>query len=106
MFLKDSQVEYLVVNYKAEDPNVTLSLRQADILHALAHDVELCKDGGCVPDLQDVDQRLDLSLDLPSTSNILQKRCPPNLPSGVRSIYVGSYAWETMGDWIQGSTRC
>jgi hypothetical protein len=63
MFLKDSQIEYLVVNYKAEDSNVTLSLRQADILHALAHDVELCKDGGCVPDLQDVDQRLDLSLD-------------------------------------------
>ena len=63
MFLKNSQIEYLVVNYKAEDPNVTLSLRQADILHALAHDVELCKDGGCVPDLQDADQRLDLSLD-------------------------------------------
>jgi hypothetical protein len=48
------QIEYLVVNYKAEDEKVTLSLRQADILHALAHDEELCTSGGCVPDLQDV----------------------------------------------------
>lgn len=49
------QVEYLVVNYKDDDPKVTLSLRQADILHALAHDEELCTEGGCVPDLQEVD---------------------------------------------------
>jgi glutamate--cysteine ligase catalytic subunit len=62
MLLKHSQIEYLVVNYKAEDPNVTLSLHQADILHALAHDEKLVDDGGCVPDLQDVDQRLDPSL--------------------------------------------
>lgn len=37
-----------------QDPNVTLSLRQADILKSLAQDEELCKAGGCVPDLQDV----------------------------------------------------
>jgi len=46
------QVEYLVVTYK--DEKVTLSLRQADILRALAQDEELCTNGGCVPDLQDV----------------------------------------------------
>lgn len=32
-----------------------LSLRQAEILEALATDKELEKQGGCVPDLQDVD---------------------------------------------------
>jgi hypothetical protein len=51
---ESSQVEYLVVNYSKSEPNVTLSLRQADILHALAHDEELSKAGGCVPDLQEV----------------------------------------------------
>jgi len=54
--LTDLQVEYLVVTYKDKDPQVTLSLRQADILTALAQDEELCTEGGCVPDLQDVDR--------------------------------------------------
>jgi hypothetical protein len=48
------EVEYLVVSYVEDDPNVKLSLRQADILHALAQDEELSKEGGCVPDLQEV----------------------------------------------------
>ncbi|ESZ96851.1 glutamate-cysteine ligase catalytic subunit [Sclerotinia borealis F-4128] len=48
------EVEYLVVNYKDGDEKVTLSLRQADILTALAQDEELCTNGGCVPALQDV----------------------------------------------------
>ncbi|OBT51957.1 glutamate-cysteine ligase [Pseudogymnoascus sp. 24MN13] len=48
------EVEYIVVNYDENDPKVTLSLRQADILHSLAHDDELKEKGGCVPDLQDV----------------------------------------------------
>lgn len=48
------EIEYLVVNYKDDEKNVTLSLRQADILTALAQDEKLCADGGCVPDLQDV----------------------------------------------------
>lgn len=48
------KVEYIVVNYDENDPKVTLSLRQADILHSLAHDDELKEKGGCVPDLQDV----------------------------------------------------
>ncbi|KAL8708069.1 MAG: hypothetical protein Q9220_007001 [cf. Caloplaca sp. 1 TL-2023] len=48
------EIEYLVVAY--DDPNhrVKLSLRQADILDALAKDEALCKQGGCVPDLQKV----------------------------------------------------
>jgi glutamate--cysteine ligase catalytic subunit len=52
---KLAKIEYLVVNYKKADPNVTLSLRQADILTALAQDEKLCAEGGCVPDLQNVD---------------------------------------------------
>ena len=46
----------MVVDYKDNDPKVTLSLRQADILHALAHDDKLRDEGGCVPDLQAVDK--------------------------------------------------
>jgi glutamate--cysteine ligase catalytic subunit len=49
-----AQVEYIVVNYSDAEPNVTLSLRQADILKALAYDERLLKGGGCVPDLQKV----------------------------------------------------
>ncbi|KFY27103.1 hypothetical protein V493_03698, partial [Pseudogymnoascus sp. VKM F-4281 (FW-2241)] len=40
------KVEYIVVNYDESDPKVTLSLRQADILHSLAHDDELKSQGG------------------------------------------------------------
>jgi hypothetical protein len=48
------QVEYLVVTYSEDDPRVLLSLRQADILTALANDASLSAKGGCVPELQDV----------------------------------------------------
>jgi hypothetical protein len=48
------QIEYLVVTYSQNEPKVLLSLRQAEILEALAADKELAKKGGCVPDLQDV----------------------------------------------------
>ena len=48
------KVEYLVVAYDDDQKKVRLSLRQADILQALAHDEELQKKGGCVPDLQEV----------------------------------------------------
>lgn len=43
------------MTYKEGEPKVTLSLRQADILAALANDETLCIEGGCVPDLQVVD---------------------------------------------------
>ncbi|KAG5747709.1 hypothetical protein H9Q69_006143 [Fusarium xylarioides] len=49
------EVEYLVVVYSEDNQRVLLSLRQAEILEALATDKELEKQGGCVPDLQDVD---------------------------------------------------
>ena len=41
----------MVVTYKDDEEKVTLSLRQADILEALASDAELLKQGGGVPDL-------------------------------------------------------
>ncbi|WPH02566.1 Glutamate--cysteine ligase [Acrodontium crateriforme] len=45
------EIEYLVVSFDDEKRNVKLSLRQADILEALANDAELLKQGGGVPDL-------------------------------------------------------
>ncbi|KAJ4142334.1 glutamate--cysteine ligase [Fusarium falciforme] len=49
------EVEYLVVTYSEDNQKVLLSLRQAEILEALAADKELKKEGGCVPDLQDAE---------------------------------------------------
>ncbi|EGY13453.1 hypothetical protein VD0002_g5564 [Verticillium dahliae] len=46
------EVEYLVVTYTQDDPKVRLSLRQAEILTALAASPELAEGGGGVPDLQ------------------------------------------------------
>ena len=42
------------MTYKADEEKVTLSLRQADILAALAEDEKLCHDGGVVPALQEI----------------------------------------------------
>ena len=42
-----------MVAYNDDHHHVDLSLRQADILVALAKDEELCQQGGCVPALQD-----------------------------------------------------
>jgi len=41
-----------VVCYDEQNRKVRLSLRQADILAALANDEKLLKDGGGVPDVQ------------------------------------------------------
>lgn len=49
------QVEYLVVAYDDANRKVKLSLRQADILAALAADEKLLDEGGGVPDMQEVD---------------------------------------------------
>lgn len=46
------EVEYLVVCYDEENRKVRLSLRQADILAALANDEKLLQQGSGVPDLQ------------------------------------------------------
>ncbi|KAI1085042.1 GCS-domain-containing protein [Whalleya microplaca] len=51
------EVEYLVVKYSKDDPKILLSLRQADILTALATDEELSTKGGCVPALQEVEEQ-------------------------------------------------
>ena len=45
------KIEYLVVAFDDSKKEVKLSLRQADILEALASDPELLKQGGGVPDL-------------------------------------------------------
>lgn len=46
------EIEYLVVCFDDNDRLVRLSLRQADILEALASDKDLLNHGGGVPDLQ------------------------------------------------------
>lgn len=51
------QIEYLVVSYDDKHREVKLSLRQADILDALAKDQELLKQGGGVPDLVRGDEK-------------------------------------------------
>lgn len=43
------------MKYSKDDPKVLLSLRQADILNALAADEELADKGGCVPALQELE---------------------------------------------------
>lgn len=45
------EIEYLVVSFDDEKKEVKLSLRQAEILEALARDEELLRQGGGVPDL-------------------------------------------------------
>ncbi|KAF2851639.1 GCS-domain-containing protein [Plenodomus tracheiphilus IPT5] len=46
------EIEYLVVCYDQNNRKVRLSLRQADILAALANDEKLLQEGGGVPDLK------------------------------------------------------
>ena len=41
------------MTYERDDKKVLLSLRQAEILTALASDAELAKAGGCVADATD-----------------------------------------------------
>jgi glutamate--cysteine ligase catalytic subunit len=48
------QIEYLVVAFDEEGKKVRLSLRQADILQALAMDEKLSQEGGAVPEIQNV----------------------------------------------------
>ena len=52
-----AQIEYLVVTYDDEKHQVRLSLRQADILEALANDEKLAEQGGGVPDLQQLEKK-------------------------------------------------
>lgn len=49
------QIEYLVVAYDEANHKVKLSLRQSDILAALAADEKLLNEGGGVPGMQQVD---------------------------------------------------
>ena len=91
-----------MVTYKKDDEHVTLSLRQADILHALAQDEKLCTEGGCVPALQDITveaSKYVQSLDLNSKAHVYQGSAP-DFPPRVWPIYVGSYSWEAMGYWV------
>lgn len=52
LLLTPGQVEYLVCCFDDENKRVKLSLRQSDILEALAKDKALIRKGGGVPDLR------------------------------------------------------
>ncbi|KAK4156293.1 glutamate-cysteine ligase-domain-containing protein [Chaetomidium leptoderma] len=52
IMLWGDEVEYLVVTYSKDDPKILLSLRQADILEALASDKAL-SEASCAPALPD-----------------------------------------------------
>lgn len=71
------KVEYLVVNYSEQDPKVLLSLRQADILTALAADEKLSQEGGCVPALQEgVPQKASLPVFHPEFGRFMLEATP------------------------------
>ncbi|CZS88212.1 related to gamma-glutamylcysteine synthetase [Rhynchosporium graminicola] len=70
------EIEYLVVTYKDDESKVTLSLRQADILTALAQDEELCTEGGCVPALQDVNGSSTLPIFHPEFGRFMLEATP------------------------------
>jgi hypothetical protein len=85
------------VVYSEDNQRVLLSLRQAQILEALAADKDLKKQGGCVPDLQEpsstekktyVEQDLMLRI-FPLT--IIQGKNHSCLSPRVWSLYVGSH---------------
>lgn len=79
----DVQIEYLVVAYDDERQKVRLSLRQADILDALAKDEALQKQGGCVPDLQKVARyarNLGMKLGVLKDPG-MEDRCRPSTPN-------------------------
>ncbi|KAI6782099.1 Glutamate--cysteine ligase-like protein [Emericellopsis cladophorae] len=59
------EVEYLVVLYEKEGSKVLLSLRQAEILDALACDAELAKKGGCTAEGQDAELKQTQSQPVP-----------------------------------------
>ena len=101
------QIEYLVVAYEDERQKVKLSLRQADILDALAKDEVLCKQGGCVPDLQKLEQYPHLSrLLIPHSDTSQSQRCPTDISPRIWSVHVGSNTRETVGYWLQGPFGC
>ncbi|BFZ54868.1 glutamate--cysteine ligase [Savitreella phatthalungensis] len=54
------EVEYIVVSLDEHERTARVSLRQADILHALAEDEALQKQGGVVPELQRIERARDL----------------------------------------------
>ncbi|KAF4122660.1 glutamate--cysteine ligase catalytic subunit, partial [Geosmithia morbida] len=59
------EVEYLVVTYAKDEPKVLLSLRQAEILDALASNHDLAEKGGCTSDKNDSNLKQKQSKPLP-----------------------------------------
>jgi glutamate--cysteine ligase catalytic subunit len=56
------QIEYLVLAYDEENKNACLSLRQAEILKALASDEQLQAAGGGVPALNEIKESVEFCM--------------------------------------------
>ena len=70
------EVEYLVVNFDNAKQRVQLSLRQADILAALAKDEGLSKRGGCVAGLHSLDRDDKLPIFHPEFGRFMLESTP------------------------------
>lgn len=105
-------MEYLVVKYDKEKPRVLVSLRQADILDALANDASLAAkcgytsahaDGTCDPKPRQV-----LSPALSSSLFVItgpKQRYPARFPPGIWTVHAGINAGKALGDRIERAPR-
>jgi hypothetical protein len=98
------------VCYDDKDRKVRLSLRQAEILEALASDEKLLEQGGGVPDLvrgkPQYVEPLVPSEHFNDTDTGQEWRHGPHLPSRVWPVHAGVNTREAMGYWIQRPPRC
>ena len=103
----ERQIEYLVVCFDDRKREVKLSLRQADILRALAADEELIKQGGGVPEIQHVHVKYGSRSDVeyaPADAMQERRHCTC-LSSRIRTFHARGYSRQTMGNRLQGPTR-
>ncbi len=96
-----------MVAFDEDCRKVKLSLRQADILKALAEDDALSKQGGCVPDLQVIKQwAIQYVAMIRAGADTFQpRRLDTGLPPRIWALHVGGNARKAMGNRIQGPVR-
>lgn len=85
--------------YSEDNQRVLLSLRQAQILEALAADKDLKKQGGCVPELEEATGTADTKktfVNHPKLAalllTVIQGTDYSCFPPRVRAFYAGSYS--------------
>ena len=85
--------------YSEDNQRVLLSLRQAQILEALAADKDLKKQGGCVPELEEASATTDTKKTFVNHTTlvvllltVIQGTDYSCFPPRVRAFYAGSYS--------------